>query len=571
MISASSGFLEQVNNGVIPLMRMQLTTASGRVIWLDDGQFWSSGVSFSEATSQDGTFSVGSAVIGSFSFTLNNFDRSLDGIEFAGAVVIPFVYLEVDGTNEYVPKGVFYISKHVTSGNVIKCTALDGLKLMDQSQTSITYPITVQSLVETLCNANGITLATTTIPNGSFSLNIETDENGTIEVMTDRQMLSYACQCIGCFAKMNEDGELEVKWYDFDNPVNLATTFDGKSLWTSPIMVTGLKVDIGDGSGTLMAMSIDAYGNVIYVRPSTVADTFTINSSGQLVATVSSGATYTIVSEELVRTGDAITASTDDETNVSIIYGTDDRVIKIEGNPYITADNVVTVCENISNNIFAIAFRPGTLPLLSNPCLQSGDVLSVTDNITGTNYLFPVTSTIYNKGIMQNAICAFEDKEDADLRPSSSYSMRVSVANAMAQAKAADLAAQVAQEYAIASGYQAVIRCDKGNAFVTDSSATLTGIIYDKDLNEVDADGTEYVYRWWVAQDSNDSRYLDGGKEIDIYVADPLCEYTAGIYFEVIDIENSVYPFALCDRASAVLTTRSGVMLTARGAESVTT
>ena len=78
MISASTAFMQKVNNGDIPLVRMQLVTSSGRTIWLEDGQFWGSSISFSEATSQDGAFSVGDAIIGGFSFSLTNFDRSLD-------------------------------------------------------------------------------------------------------------------------------------------------------------------------------------------------------------------------------------------------------------------------------------------------------------------------------------------------------------------------------------------------------------------------------------------------------------------------------------------------------------
>lgn len=569
MISCSSAFLAKINNGEIPFTRMQLTTSAGRVIWLEDGQFWSNGISFSDATSSDGVFTVGSAVIGSFNFTLNNFDRSLDDIDFAGAVVVPFVYFDIDGTNEYLPKGIYYVTTHVTSGNVIKCTAMDGLKLMDKNQTSITYPITVSNLISTLCTANSITLATTSIPNGSFSLTQPKDASGNAMVLTDRQMLSYACQCIGCYARMNEYGRLVIGWYDFDNPVSISTTFDGKSLWTAPILVNGIKVTVGSGSGALLAMSVDAYGNVIYMRSSNVSDTFTINSSGQLIATAPSGVTYTIVNEELIRTGEAITADTSDSNDsITILYGTDDRVIKIENNPYITVSNVATVCENISNNIFGVAFRPGSLPILANPCIQAGDVLQVTDRTTNVTYLLPITSTTYNKGITQNAICAFEDKEDADLRPSASYNMKVSVENAIKQAQQADAIAQAAQALAETSGYQPYIVSDKGTAFVTDTTATLTAMIYDKDMNEVDADGTEYIYRWWAVKDNIRASYLNGGKEIEVPVEDSLCDYAAGIYFETKEISEGVNPFLLAKRGdTVVLTDRSGVPLSVRAAE----
>lgn len=568
MISCSAAYKAKINNGDVPLMRMQLISANGRTIWLEDGQFWGNSISFSHATSQDGAFTVGSAIIGCFNFGLTNFDRSLDSIDFEGAIVIPFLYFEIDGTNEYLPKGIYYVTSHTTSGNIIKCQAMDGLKLLDQSRTSITYPTTVQALVTAICTANGITLDTTTIPNGNFALNAPTDSSGEPMNLTDRQMLSYACECIGCYARMNELGHLIIGWYDFENAVNLATTFDGKSLWTEPIIVTGLRIGLGKGSGALLAMSIDANGNVVYMRSSNVSDTFAINSNGELIATAPSGVTYRIVNEELIRVGEEIPApSEDDNSNIDILYGTDDRVIKISNNPYITQSNVVNVCEIVSNKIFAAPFRPGSLPILSNPCLQAGDVLRVTDRYANFTYLFPVTSTTYTKQLTQTAVCAFENKEDNDLRPSRSYNMNVSVENAIRQAQQADAIARAAQEMAETSGYQPYIVSSKGTAFTYDTTADLTAMIYDKEMNEVDPDGTEFIYRWWISKDGATSKYLDGGKQITIPVSDALCDYAAGIYFETKDIEEGINPFLLSNRNSLVLTTRSGVPLSVRAAE----
>jgi hypothetical protein len=367
---------------------------------------------------------------------------------------------------------------------------------------------------------------------------------------------------------MNELGHLIIGWYDFENPVNLATTFDGKSLWTEPIIVTGLRIELGKGSGTLLAMSVDANGNVVYMRSSNVSDTFAINSNGELIATAPSGVTYRIVNEELIRVGEEIPApSEDDNSNIDILYGTDDRVIKISNNPYITQANVVNVCEIISNKIFATPFRPGSLPILSNPCLQAGDVLRVTDRYADYTYLFPVTSTTYTKQLTQTAVCAFENKEDNDLRPNRSYNMNVSVENAIRQAQQADAIARAAEELAETSGYQPYIVSNKGTAFTYDTTADLTAIIYDRDMNEVDPDGTDVIYRWWITKDGTSGKYLDGGKQITIPVSDSLCEYAAGIYFETKPIEEGVNPFLLSNRNELVLTNRSGVPLSVRAAE----
>ena len=564
----SSDFMAKVNNGETPYVRMQLVTAAGREIWIEDGDFWGNSVSFTEAVSNEGAFEVGGAVIGAFNFSLNNFDRQFDDVEFAGAVVVPLIYYTINGTKEYMPKGIYYINSHRTSGNVIQCTSMDALKLLDKSQTSITYPITVQDLIETLCEANNITLATETIENGTFQLTKAPTTNDT--PLTDRQMLSYVCQITGNYARMNEEGELVVGWFDFDNPYFVRSTFNGKSLWTKPIEVTGIRVGIGGATGALMAVSIDGNGNLQYIRMAEEVDTFYINEYGELIAVTSSGATYTIVDGSLMRQGEELTAS--DNEDINVLYGTDDNVIRIEGNPYITISNVATICQMISSRIFGMAFRPGTIPILSNPCLQAGDVLKIRDNTANFEYIFPITSLTYNKSLTETINCAFEDKEDVDLRLSSDYSIKVSVAEAMQRALAADALAQAAQEAAAVSGYQLVVLSDKGMVLTEDGAVNLTAVIYDSEMNVIDEDGTDYLYRWWVMQDSNSAAFLSGGKEIEILVDDALCDYAAGIYFETLNPEEGINPFSLGNRADTiVLTNRAGLPLTSRAAESVNT
>ena len=516
MISVSSSFIEKVNSGEIPKIRMLMTLEDSSVEpeWIDDDLIWADSISFSESVSQSGTFEVGAAIINSFNFSLNNFDGVFTDIDFRGATVAPVLYFETDGTPEYVQKGLYYISSHKTSGNVINITAMDAMKLFDNADTTITYPITVQNLISRLCTANGITLATQTIPNGSFVLNAPPTSESS-EIMTDRVKLSYACQCIGCFARMDEQGRLVIGWYDFANPVVVTSTFSGKNLWTKPIEITGIKV------------TIDA------------ADTG--EEGGQTEAQ-------------------------------TVIYGTDDYLIEISGNPYITTNNVQTVFTNISNNIFNKEFRPGVLPILSNPCLQAGDVLQVTDNITQQTYYIPISTTTYVKSIVQNIDCSISEKDSEDIRPSFVYRTRTSVQSAISQAQAADALARAAQAMAETSGYQPYIVSDKGTAFTVDTDVTLTAVIYDKEMNEVDPDGTMVIYRWWVTKDGIRASYLNGGKQFTIPVDDSLCEFAAGIYFETKDITEGVNPFLLAQRGDAVvLTNRAGTPLSVRAADGVVT
>jgi len=345
MITASQAFMNKVASGEVPSMRMQFIPATGDPFYLSDGDFWADSISFNEATSQSGEFTVGAAVIGEFNFTLNNFNGNLTDEIFAGAKVIPSVYYTINNTPEYLPKGVYYVASHKTNGNLIRVKAYDSMKLLDEHKTTITYPTTVQAVVEAICTACNITLATQTIPNGTYALSLAPEAD-----MTDRQLLSAVCEITGNFARMDENGNLYVGWYDFDNPVTIASTFDGKDLWTLPIMLTGVRVNVYSGDNTYF-------------------------------------------------------------------YGTDDNVVTVSNNPLVYAGNGQEICNMIGARITGSTFRPGSLPILSNPCLQSGDVLEITDNITGDTYLLPITELTYTKGLTETVSCSFENTEDADLRP----------------------------------------------------------------------------------------------------------------------------------------------------------
>ena len=420
MISASNDFMAKVNNGDAPSFRMKLLTASGTEYWIEDNQFWSSGISFTDGTSANGSFDVGSAIIGSFDFVLNNFDGYFDDIELRGAIVFPYAYYTINGERDEIPKGTFYVATHTTSGHIIRCKALDGLKLFDQSDTPVVYPVTFESLVRMLAAANNINVADNLIPNGSYVIDTEPKDS-----LTDRQKLSYACQITGNFAVMNSEGELHIGWYDYENPVRITTTFDGKNLWTKPIELTGLSVTIPKSteSEAILRMDILSDGHLYFTNNTDVEVEFSINAQGELLATTPDGVSdqWTIIDGVLYRTGGEYKTRDGD---ITFLYGTDENVIYIKDNPYITQDNLLEVAEMVGQRVLGQTIRPGTLPVLANPCLEAGDVLQITDRVTGLVYLFPITNFTYNRSVTESVTCDFQAKEYDDLRPTAEYNIR---------------------------------------------------------------------------------------------------------------------------------------------------
>ena len=416
MISASTSFKERIANGEIPKYRIRLLTAAGVSSWIENDKLWADGISFSDGTSGSGSFDIGSAIIGSFNFILNNFDGTFDDTDFKGAIVYPYAYFEEDGVMDDIPKGKFYVATHKTTGYIIRCTALDGLKLLDQSDTYIQYPVTVESLIRQVATQNGITVANTSIPDGSKVI-----ADAPEDTMTDRQKVSYACQISGNFARMTSDGKLYIGWYDTQNPVVINTTFDGKDLWTTPIAITGLSAKITPNADNtpVKLMKVPSNTTNLTITDTAITKAQITISNGSITVVPSSLSTYyTIIGGYLYRTGEAVSAE------MEVLYGTDTNVLYIEDNPYVTVEDIGDIANAVGARVTGVTIRPGSLPILSDPCIEAGDVLQITDRVTQDVYLFPVTNYSYNRALTQKVTCDFTDVEYDDIRPSIEYDLK---------------------------------------------------------------------------------------------------------------------------------------------------
>lgn len=416
MISASTSFKERIANGEIPKYRIRLLTAAGVSSWIENDKLWADGISFSDGVSSSGSFDIGSAIIGSFNFILNNFDGTFDDTDFRGAIVYPYAYFGEGNAMDSIPKGTFYVASHKTTGYIIRCTALDGLKLLDQTDTHIQYPVTVESLIRQVATANGITVDNTSIPGGSKVI-----ADAPEDTMTDRQKVSYACQISGNFARMTSEGKLYIGWYDTQNPVVINTTFDGKDLWTNPIAITGLSAKItpnADNTPVKMMKVPSSTANLTVIDTAITRAEITISNGSVTVVPSSLSTYYTIIGGYLYRTGEAVSAE------MEVLYGTDTNVLYIEDNPYVTVEDIGDIANAVGARVTGVTIRPGSLPILSDPCIEAGDVLQITDRVTQDVYLFPVTNYSYNRALTEKVTCDFTDVEYDDIRPSFEYDLK---------------------------------------------------------------------------------------------------------------------------------------------------
>lgn len=311
MRSVSIGVRDAILNGKRPFIKALVTYRDGFSEWLYDDDFMQNSVQFQNGTSSKGNFEIGAAVIGAFSFNLNNWDHKFDTRNFDGAIISAYiginpkmfgyalltevseiftlndgeVVLETEeaaeqdysDTTEWFQFGQYYFVKHKSVGNVIVCDAYDAMKLFDESlltDNSIVYPISAKNLVRMIADHNGITLKNYDFPNGDTVISEAPEDD-----CTERQMLTYVCQMIGCFARINSTGQLDINWYD-DIPATTIMHRFSHSLATEDITITGLRMsykDVDDQDASSLFLYRKPYKGVLITfdeRSATEADGF---------------------------------------------------------------------------------------------------------------------------------------------------------------------------------------------------------------------------------------------------------------------------------------------------------
>jgi hypothetical protein len=122
--------------------------------------------------------------------------------------------IDVSGvpTWEDIPLGVFWVTDIDRKETYTAVRALDNMILLDVplGATNVTAR-TIEQLVVSACSTAGVTLATThttfeTYPNKAMVLTLPTNS----EVKTCRDLVMWACQVSGTYARMNRAGQLEI-------------------------------------------------------------------------------------------------------------------------------------------------------------------------------------------------------------------------------------------------------------------------------------------------------------------------------------------------------------------------
>lgn len=166
-----------------------------------------------------------------------------------------------DGTQERIQEGIFTVIDSVRPDEVLEITAYDDMYKADVAfYSSLTYPVSVQMLLNEVCNFCDITLGSATFKNNDYQIH-QAPQN-----LTARQVIGYIAQIAGGNAVIDRNGRLVIKSYDLsgfdaseeissdeiesESGIHIFSRFtSAPDIGVADVIITGVSTEVEDENG----------------------------------------------------------------------------------------------------------------------------------------------------------------------------------------------------------------------------------------------------------------------------------------------------------------------------------
>ena len=241
MLSISNALKKQSVSGVAaPACKIKIKLKSGKELVLTQSDLWEGGFSMDDATSGTGSFDIGQVITNRLKLSLDDSEEHYSVYDFLDAEVTAWRGgILQDGTTELLQCGSFMVQKQSNPDSSVDLTCLDNMCRTEipYSEVSTVYPATIQVIVQDICNRCGITLVTTQIDNGGYVVS----ERPNDEALTCRDVLHYAAQISGSFARCDALGRMELRWYNEKATKHKITAIKSFTPENQDIIITGIQ------------------------------------------------------------------------------------------------------------------------------------------------------------------------------------------------------------------------------------------------------------------------------------------------------------------------------------------
>ena len=277
MINTSNAYKNTIKENRVIHNQVRITFTDGSIKTAADTELLQFGIT--DETSNNSSFDIGSAIAKQITVKINNTDGELTKKNFSGAKLSAKVGLEVNGTVEWLDKGTFYAEPGKDTGDTVTVSAFDKMLSFDQPYTKskLAYTVTLREILQDACTCCNVSLAadTATFDNSDLTVESRPDDSA----LTFRQIIQWVAQISCKYARINNDGQLTLKWYDTsllglsasdmrnnNRIVKIDTMKSGSSVETDDVVVTGVRViEESETESSGKAETIYQYGADGYV------------------------------------------------------------------------------------------------------------------------------------------------------------------------------------------------------------------------------------------------------------------------------------------------------------------
>lgn len=291
MINVSNEFKQLMQSRTDFKEYAQITLTNGTVLTLDETQFTVTNNSITDGAGLS-TLPVGVAVQKIAQLEILNDQEQWDGFDFFGAKIRLYMTFALSKTTEKIERGIYTVVTPETWGETVIITAYDDMYKADVKYApSLNFPATIQNMLIDICNVCGISLLSTSIPNGSYIVKSQPDSQ-----YTARQIIGFIAMIAGGNARINNAGQLCIipfsqirnnKYYSsdlsqsiiYDAPEIVLNAWSNVSVEKNDITITGVALKQKTSSGDKTTLNGES-GYVITVENPLIAGTDTEISTG---------------------------------------------------------------------------------------------------------------------------------------------------------------------------------------------------------------------------------------------------------------------------------------------------
>lgn len=397
MINTSIEYQKAMSENHFFTARVICTLKNGTKLKFDETNLRADGVKISDAVSSTSNFEIGTAITNQLILSIYNENDTFSDYDFTDARIKVWIGLKLESGTEWLKKGVFIASDPTTTPDVITIKALDNMSKFDKVYDGkLTFPATLQKIVQYCCLRCGVALADSLFDN--YTYEVHTNPLKASENVTYRAIIAYCALLAGCYARCNRDGKLELNWYDrtaFDNIVD-GGIFDitDKNNYQS-----GSELDGGNFTDYSSGDEYDS-GNFVDDLPYWHLHRFS---------------SLSVNTDDILITGVRVTAAdsegeTGDIKGETYLCGAEGYVIDISGNPFIEAGRAKEIAEYLAVKVVGMKFRAFDANVEGNPAWEAGDAVALTDR-KGNSYYSYLTNVSYNIGNYASISCGAEPAE----------------------------------------------------------------------------------------------------------------------------------------------------------------